>query len=213
MHRLTWAVLFLATTLGMAPRAAALTIPTVPVGNAGNADYPYGGITFGAVDHDYRIGKYEVTNAQYAEFLNAKAASDPFELYERQMGLGPTGLQYPYSAIIRSGSDGSYSYATVSGRENWPVGFISYYDALRFANWLHNGQGGGDTETGAYTIGPLLYEGTSYPISGAYITRNADAKWFLPSESEWYKAAYHQNNGPTSDLGVTRRSLCRGAPV
>ena len=76
-----------------------------------------------------------------------------------------------------------------------PVIFVSWYDALRFANWLHNGQGSGDTETGAYT----LDGGTLTPSNGLSITRNAGALWFLTSEDEWYKAAYHQNDGVTAN--------------
>ena len=38
----------------------------------------------------YYISKYEVTNAQYAEFLNAKAASDPLGLYNASMGSDAT---------------------------------------------------------------------------------------------------------------------------
>ena len=33
-----------------------------------------------------------------------------------------------------------------------PVNYVDFYDALRFANWMNNGQGNGDTETGAYTL-------------------------------------------------------------
>ena len=33
---------------------------------------------------------------------------------------------------------------------NRPVNYVSFGDAARFANWLHNGQGNGDTESGAY---------------------------------------------------------------
>jgi len=160
-----------------AATAHGVTIPTVPVGNAGNA----GEGTFGAVGYNYRIGTTEVNNAQYAEFLNAKAASDPLLLYNTSMG------------ITRSGSDGSYTYATISGRENKPVNFVSWYDAIRFANWLNNGQGSGDTETGAYT----LLGGTPTPSNG--ITRNPGSIWFLTSEDEWYKAAYHKNDGVTGN--------------
>ena len=55
-----------------------------------------------------------------------------------------------------------------------PVNFVSFYDALRFANWLNNGQGNGDTETGAYT----LLGGTATP-SNATVTRNAGATIFF----------------------------------
>jgi formylglycine-generating enzyme required for sulfatase activity len=56
------------------------------------------------------------------------------------------------AGIGRQGSPGSYTYATGGAAQNMPVHFVSFYDALRFANWLTNGQGGGDTETGAYTL-------------------------------------------------------------
>ena len=38
------------------------------VGNPGN---PHDGSGYGGVDYTYRIAKHEVTNGQYAEFLNA----------------------------------------------------------------------------------------------------------------------------------------------
>ncbi len=164
----------------------AVEIPTVPVGNAGNAKESFG--PYGRVTYDYRIGTTEVTNAQYAAFLNAKAASDPLGLYNASMGSGVGG-------ILRSGSDGSYTYTEISGRQNMPVVFVSWYDAIRFANWLHNGQGAGDTETGAYT----LLGGTPTPSNGLDIARNPGAVWFLTSENEWYKAAYHKNDGPTGN--------------
>ncbi len=59
--------------------------------------------------------------------------------------------------------------------------------ARRFSNWLNNGQGSGDTETGAYT----LLGGTATPSNGLTVTRNGGASIFLTSENEWYKAAYY----------------------
>ena len=181
------ACLALSTLLAVtwAAHASAVTISTVPVGNAGNAADT---TSYGAVSYDYRIATTEVTNAQYAAFLNAKAASDPLALYNTSMGSG-------FGGITRSGSSGSYTYAAIAGRENMPVNHVSWYDSIRFANWLHNGQGSGDTETGAYT----LLGGTPTPSNGLSITRNAGALWFLPSEDEWYKAAYHKNDGTTAN--------------
>jgi formylglycine-generating enzyme required for sulfatase activity len=51
----------------IASASASVTIDWVTVGNAGNAADANG---YGAVSYNYRIGKYEVTNAQYGEFLN-----------------------------------------------------------------------------------------------------------------------------------------------
>ena len=173
------------------------TISTVPVGNAGNAGDPQLQGTFGAVAYEYRIGKTEVTNAQYAEFLNAVAASDPYGLYNTFMGTAV------YGGIYRNGVPGSYTYTVKPdvigqgpGGSNYtyadkPIRYVSWYDAIRFANWLHNGQGGGDTEDGAYTI----LGGTPIPSNGDSITRNPAARWFLPNEDEWYKAAYYDPSG------------------
>jgi formylglycine-generating enzyme required for sulfatase activity len=181
--RFSWLPLA-AAFLSLAPAASAVTIDWVTVGDPGNpADTQVmgdGTTGYGAVAYSYRIGKYEVTNAQYVEFLNGKAASDPLLLFN-------SGENHIHQGIFRSGSPGSYTYSAVAGREDWPVNHVSFYDALRFANWLYNGQGDGDTETGAYT----LLGGTYVPSNGATVTRNAGAKIFLTSEDEWYKAAYY----------------------
>jgi formylglycine-generating enzyme required for sulfatase activity len=168
--------------------AQAVTIDWVAVGNPNNlADTPstncVAAANCGSVDHAYYISKYEVTNAQYAEFLNAKAASDPLGLYNPLMDSDAT-----FGGITRSGVSGSYTYTAKAGFENQPVSWVSFYDALRFSNWLNNGQGSGDTETGAYTI-------TAGGIAANSITRNPGAITFLPSENEWYKAVYYSAGG------------------
>jgi len=183
--RSSWLPLVVAFFL-LAPAVSAVTIDWVTIGDPGNAcevqpaSGPVPGGCFGAVDDTYRIGKYEVTNAQYAEFLTAKAAADPLGLYN-------TGMATSFGGITQSGSSGSFTYSAVAGRENKPVTYVYFYQALRFANWLNNGQGSGDTETGAYT----LLGGTGTPSNLATVTRNAGAEIFLTSEDEWYKAAYY----------------------
>ncbi len=161
------------------PAAANITILTNTVGDLGNAANSDG---YGAVNYQYSIGRYEVTNAQYAAFLNAKAATDTYGLYNTDMAGGT------YGGINRSGSSGSYTYSTVSGRENWAVNYVSFWDAARFSNWLQNGQGSGDTETGTYTL-------TASGITNNTVTRNPGSTWAITSEDEWYKAAYYKGGG------------------
>ena len=132
--------------------------------------------------YNYRIGKYEVTAKQYTDFLNAKASTDPYGLYNAEMWSSEYGCR-----IQRTGESGNYFYSIAPGWANRPVNYVSFWDALRFANWLNNGQGDGDTENGAYTI-PDGYNGSD----GRTIQRNAGAKWVLTSEDEWYKAAYYK---------------------
>jgi hypothetical protein len=77
---------------------------------------------------------------------------------------------------------------------NRPVNYVSFWSAARFANWLNNGQptgpqGPGTTEGGAY------HDVGNQTLFG----RNAGAKFFIPTENEWYKAAYHKNDGVTGN--------------
>jgi formylglycine-generating enzyme required for sulfatase activity len=81
------------------------------------------------------------------------------------------------------------------------VNLVSWADAVRFANWLHNGQ-----PTGAQ--GPTTTEDGSYFINGIHefndtaledVLREPDATWVIPTEDEWYKAAYHMNDGVTGN--------------
>ena len=174
------AVAFLAAT-----SAYAITIDTVPVGNPGNAADNTG---YGDVEYTYNIGTYEVTNTQYVEFLNAVAATDPHGLYNIHMWSCNHGCK-----IERSGSSGSFTYSVAADRANRPVNYLSWYDAARFTNWLTTG----DTESG-------VYEFTNGTITGILDHEMAAATlgttaWFIPSEDEWYKAAYHKNDGATGN--------------
>jgi formylglycine-generating enzyme required for sulfatase activity len=166
------------------PGSATVVVDWVVVGNPGNPADTNSSNCFaadcGSVPYAYQISRYEVTNAQYAEFLNAKAAADPLLLYNSNMNSNLQG------GISRSGLSGSYTYTVKPGFADKPVNYVSFYDATRFTNWLNNGQGSGDTETGAYT----LLGGTATPSNGTTVTRNDGANIFLPSENEWYKAAY-----------------------
>ena len=179
---------FLVLTLtfyGMVAQTASalITIETVPVGNAGNANYYPG---YGAVGYDYSIGKYEVTLNQYTAFLNAVGATDSYGLYNAGMS---TDLNI--AGISRTGVSGSYNYSVI-GSGARPVTYVSWYDSARFVNWLHNGQQTGlqnasTTEQGVYTLNGA--------VSGI-ITRNSNLGWTygLPSEDEWFKAAYYDQS-------------------
>ena len=169
-----------------------INIDWVTVGDAGNVNDTHGD-GYGGVAHQYRIGKYEVTNWQYRQFLNAVAATngDPNNLYDTDMagywgGIGRTG----------SGTAADpYVYLAKGGDSNWdskPVNYVSWYDTLRFCNWLQNGQPTGaqvasTTEDGAYDMSLV-----------SSVVRKAVAQFYLPSEDEWYKAAYYKGGGTSA---------------
>ena len=63
---------------------SAVTIEVMPVGNPGN---PPDFTGYGRVDHEFAIGKYEVTIGRYTEFLNAVAKTDTYGLYDQRHEL------------------------------------------------------------------------------------------------------------------------------
>ncbi|MBM4104560.1 MAG: hypothetical protein FJ263_11060, partial [Planctomycetes bacterium] len=149
----------------------------VTIGNAGNAGdtrteldpwgrpmaNPYG---CGAVAYNYRIGKYEVTNAQWNAFTAAAGA--------------PTG------------TDGGYSYNAYWAAAQQPTNRVSWYEAAQFCNYLTTG----DKSKGAYQ-----FSGNN-ANPGSFLGINRDAAktvygtvYVIPTEDEWYKAAYFKPNG------------------
>ena len=110
--------------------------------------------------------------------------------------------RYATIGIAQSGSSGNYSYSVTgsdSQAANCPIFDVSWGDAARFCNWLQNGQpvsGGtpgevaGSTETGAYTLNGAITDAALMAV-----TRNTGATYFIPSENEWYKAAYYKGGG------------------
>ena len=204
MKTVIWMMCVVAVVVGLGSAALALEIETVLVGNPGNVgeqsrlaskgDETY----YGGVDYTYNIGKYEVTAGQYSEFLNAVADTDTYGLYNTSMWSSIYGCK-----IDRYAGDGTvgnpYQYRVDANMAARPVNYLSWGDAARFCNWLHNGQ-----PTGAQD--PSTTEDGSYVLNGATsnedllaVNRESDWKWAITSEDEWYKAAYHKNDGVTGN--------------
>ena len=158
-----------------------------PVGNPKNPDEDNAGYDaenagVGYVGQEYEIGTTEISNLMYARFLNAIAKNDTlYGLYNTYMGTDASG------GIVRSGSNGNYSYTVKTGFENRPVNFVSVYDAFRYINWLHNRMPANGIQDSSTT------ENGAYKLLGANprnVVRNAGAKFFLPDQDEWHKAAF-----------------------
>ena len=193
------AVAFLVVSAAVSVRADVFNMPSgqtslqfVTVGDSGNASDPSTG--YGSVGYAYQMGEYDVTVGQYCQFLNAVATSgDPYGLYNSWMVA-----YFSSCKITQNGTSGSYSYAvagSASGRYDMPIFAVTWGDAARFCNWLQNGQpagpeGSGTTETGAYTLSGATAVEALMPVN-----RNTGAEYFIPSEDEWYKAAYYKGGG------------------
>jgi formylglycine-generating enzyme required for sulfatase activity len=139
---------------------------------------------YGAISYQYYIGRYEVTNSDYTEFLNAVAQTDSNGLYNNSMNSLSVG------GITRTGSVGSYQYAAKTNMGNKPVNFVSWADCARYCNWLCNNKPSG-AQTSSTT------ENGAYDMSQSNPSRNNNAVVFMPTENEWYKAAFYKG-GSTS---------------
>lgn len=170
------------------------SLETVPVGNLGNAADSATG--YGSVTYEYNIGKYEVTAGQYTEFLNAVATTDTYGLYNPDMrGRYYGGGIYDSCGIVRRGDPGSYTYSVGDDYANRPVAYVGWGDAARFANWLHNGQPSGAQDLTTTEDGAYLLNGATSTAALLAVSREADGKWAITSEDEWYKAAYYDPGG------------------
>ncbi len=168
---------------------AEVSIDWVPVGPAA---FELGsGLGVTPAGYYFHMGQYEITNAQYADFLNAVASSDPNGLYNANMGTAPRG------GITQSGPDGSFVYAVRPNMGNKPVNFVGGADAFRFVNWLGNGQPAGPqdvltTEDGTYDM--------SIPIENIR-RKGSHPTFILPQFREWLTAGYtdHESVGAGPD--------------
>jgi formylglycine-generating enzyme required for sulfatase activity len=182
----------LLSSLAVSAHAASVTYQLVPVGNPNNANDTIGA-GYGGVAYEYQIGKYDVTIGQYTDFLNAVAATDTYGLYNANMG---TNLNV--AGISRSGSSGSYNYSVINNggvSGNRPITYVSWWDSARFSNWMANGQPTGaqnstTTENGAYNLNGAT-SGTAPARNVTNPNTGATPMYVIPTENEWYKAAYY----------------------
>ena len=177
MPRVIFAIGVAALLASLAAPASAVTIDWVTVGDPGNtAD----DTTYGTVADAFQIMKFEFTNQQYTDFLNSVAATDTYSLYNASMGGNARG------GITQSGALGSYTYTTRTNMGDKPVNYVSWFDAARVSNWLMNGgTSSSSTETGAYTLVGGQTNGTAPAL-------NSGAAFYIPTENQWYKAAYYK---------------------
>lgn len=188
--------LFLAVSFGLAiPLSVGVHAAYVTVGNPGNSDDVHGD-GFGGVPYTYQISEYEVTAGEYATFLNAvdPTGANPNNVYSSLMDTDNYGCQITWN-------DGSSTYdfsgRPSGGESDWtnrPVNYVSWYDAARYTNWLT----AGNTATGVYSIDSSDPDPNNWSVSMmehqlAAVTYGT--AYFIPTEDEWYKAAYYDPSG------------------
>jgi formylglycine-generating enzyme required for sulfatase activity len=87
-----------------------------------------------------------------------------------------------------------------------PVNYVSWWDAARVSNWLMNGATGTSSmETGAYTL--------NNATSGTAPAVNSGATYYIPTEDQWYKAAYYKGGSTNAGYWQYATQVTGTAPT
>lgn len=157
------------------------------------------------INSNYLISSIEVTNQDYAIFLNSVDPSGNLASITNQNNqfgqLASTGNAFLYHGVMSTSTYGGINYnnslplgsgyTVLSKMENKPVNYVTAFMAMRYCNWLHNrvtNNATTNTSNGAYNLNYV----PSFP--GETITRTAGAKYFLPTKNEWIAAGYYSLN-------------------
>jgi formylglycine-generating enzyme required for sulfatase activity len=164
-------------------------IEFVTVRSAGNrapndSDFPWPldpARVAGAVGHEYRIARNEMTVSRWFDFVQAYA---------------PHYTGSPYASAFTSNwisynTEIGYHYGAALA--DWPIE-VSWHYAAIFCNWLHNDR---RLDLAAFANGAYDISTFGRNPDGSYtdqIAHHADARYWIPTENEWSKAAYYDPN-------------------
>jgi formylglycine-generating enzyme len=141
------------------------TMEFVTIGNPNNVDDTTGFPNpAGKVEYTYRMGKFEVSESMITKFNASQSI---------QVSNSARGPDKPTSSI-------------------------SWNSAARFVNWLNTSQGYqaayNFTTSGSNDPISLWNATDAWQLGGQNLYRHKDARYWLPSMDEWYKAAYYDPN-------------------
>ena len=139
--------------------------------------------SYGAVGYTFRMGTYEVSR-------------DMITKANATVGSGGGGLGITLQDMASFGGN-------IGTR---PATGVNWNEAARFVNWLNTSQSYAPAYKFTLQPGDVGYTANAnialwqagdpgYDASNPY--RNSAAYYFLPSENEWYKAAFYSGSGST----------------
>jgi len=155
----------------------------------------------------YEIGKYEVTNGEYADVLNWALAQGYLGSYSggdvAAHGQTLLGVSSPYCQISYSGGEFWVEERDGYSMEDHPVVEVSWYGAVVYCNWLSEADG----------LQPC-HDTSTWTCD---FTKNG---YHLPTEAQWERAAAwesagggrHWRYGTSSDsISCSSANYCNGS--
>ena len=146
--------------------------------------------TFGTSGNEFTIDFVDIGNAGNAADTTTYGAVP----YEYRMGKN----EISQLQITKATQIGMAHVSAGAWTGSQPAADITWYEAAAFVNFLNTNSG----RTAAYN---LTFSGSwsmavwsseqAWTAGGTNLYRNKDAFYFLPSENEWYKAAYYNAAG------------------
>lgn len=159
--------------------------------------------TFGVGTNTFTIEFAEVGNAGNGDDLGAGGGSysQPFGGVAYLFRIGVT--EVPQDWITKATRVGMTNVTADAWSGNLPAANITWYEGAAFVNWLN-------TSAGRHPAYDLICSGgiwsmrlwssaEAWQSGGENLYRHKDTFYFLPSEDEWYKAAFHKNDGVTAN--------------
>lgn len=142
------------------------------------------------------------TNSFTIDFVSV---GDAGNTKEKETGFGAVSYDFRMGsyeisqAMVKKATNSGLEHVipSVDNLDAQPAGKLSWYEAAAFVNWLN-------VSTGHQAAYDLTWDGSAWTMSlwssgdawqGDNKYRHKDAYYFLPSEDEWFKAAYYSGSG------------------
>jgi formylglycine-generating enzyme required for sulfatase activity len=157
---------------------------------------------FGSGANAFSIDFVQISNTNNAANTNGYGAVP----YEYRMGV----YEISQANITKATASGLANVTAGAWTGDQPAANITWYEAAAFVNWMN-------TSKGLQAAYNLSWSGSAWSMSlwsstdawtlgGTNLFRHKEAYYFLPSENEWYKAAYYNPAGTNYSLYPTASS-------
>jgi formylglycine-generating enzyme required for sulfatase activity len=153
--------------------------------------------TFGSGANTFTIDFVNVGNAGNANDVGPNGGPYGGVAYNFRVGT----FEISQDAIARATASGMTHVTAGAWTGSQPAANMTWYEAAGVVNWMNTSTG----RQAAYQLNEtntamtLWSSAQAWQTGGENLYRHKDAFYFLPSENEWYKAAYHQNDGVTAN--------------
>ncbi len=152
----------------------------------------FDGAEYGAVDYLYRIAVFELTVAEYFEFVEHY-----LPIYEKRTGMSTGFTNFTGHSISTSNGHAQFRNGVSPDQPT----DMSWEYAARYINWIHHGKVDEEWayETGVYDTS--LFTPNPDGTFNHPLTHAPDARYWIPTADEWVKAAHWDPDLDNGDGG------------